>query len=222
MAEKQPRRRRSEEQKLKKKGYDHARGKSRVNIGEAFQRWRDLREVKGMKADVEVALFLLDSYKRYIKGPSASTLLKTGSNHELPPPPSLASNGTESQRYEKRSSIMMTSTGACIQEPSSLRHVSASESFDEVEVTIDEDDCNSVKNRISDLDSDIENITETTELKTSGADDSCDEEVYVPLIPTNTCPQHLSFYLIVKRRSWSHGRNKLHKFTVKMKMTLES
>lgn len=29
----------------------------------------------------------------------------------------------------------------------------------------------------------MENITETTELKTSGADDSCDEEVYVPLIP---------------------------------------
>ncbi|XP_039989138.1 uncharacterized protein LOC120793277 isoform X2 [Xiphias gladius] len=97
-------------------------------------------------------------------------------------------------RHEKRSSITMTSTRACIQEPtalSSLRHVSASESFDEVEVTIDEDDCNSVKNRISDLDSDMENITETTELKTSGADDSCDEEVYVPLIPQRSTTSEL-------------------------------
>lgn len=61
MAEKkQPKRRRSEEQKLKKKGYDQARAKSRVNIGEAFQRWRDLRELEGMKTDAEVALCLLD------------------------------------------------------------------------------------------------------------------------------------------------------------------
>ncbi|KAI3352331.1 hypothetical protein L3Q82_005298 [Scortum barcoo] len=61
MAERQPKRRRSEEQKLKKKGFDQARAKTRINIGEAFQRWRELRELKGMKTDVEVALFLLDS-----------------------------------------------------------------------------------------------------------------------------------------------------------------
>ncbi|KAK0136565.1 hypothetical protein N1851_027300 [Merluccius polli] len=60
MAEKQPKRRRSEEHKLKKKGYDQARGRSRVNIGEAFQRWRDLRDLKGLKTDAEVALLLLD------------------------------------------------------------------------------------------------------------------------------------------------------------------
>lgn len=45
---------------LKKKGYDQARGKCRVNIGEAFQRWRDLRELLGLKLDADVALFLLD------------------------------------------------------------------------------------------------------------------------------------------------------------------
>lgn len=61
MAEKKkPKRIRSEEQKWKKKFYDQARAKSRVNIGEAFQQWRDLREIKGMKTDAEVALFLLD------------------------------------------------------------------------------------------------------------------------------------------------------------------
>ena len=62
MDEKQPKRRRSEEQKLKMKGYDQARGKSRVNIGGAFRRWRDLRESEGFKSDAEVALFLLDRW----------------------------------------------------------------------------------------------------------------------------------------------------------------
>ncbi|XP_054473151.1 uncharacterized protein LOC129105905 [Anoplopoma fimbria] len=116
--------------------------------------------------------------------------------------------------YEKRSSILMTSTGTCMQEPtalSSLGCLSASErgkqrqlddvehqsetthvatevdwlqdSFEEMEVTIDGDECNSVKSRLSDLDSDLENFAETTELNAPGADDSCDEEVYVPLIP---------------------------------------
>lgn len=34
--------------------------KSRHNIGEAFQRWGDLSELKGMKTDAEVAVFLLE------------------------------------------------------------------------------------------------------------------------------------------------------------------
>ncbi len=31
----------SEEQNIKKKGYNQARGRTRVNIGAAFQRWRE-------------------------------------------------------------------------------------------------------------------------------------------------------------------------------------
>ncbi|XP_008294770.1 uncharacterized protein LOC103368241 [Stegastes partitus] len=64
MAEKRPKRIRSAEHKQKKKHYDQSRAKTRINIGEAFQRWRDLRELKGMKTDAEVAVFLLDSYLR--------------------------------------------------------------------------------------------------------------------------------------------------------------
>ncbi|XP_056252045.1 uncharacterized protein LOC130181666 [Seriola aureovittata] len=114
--------------------------------------------------------------------------------------------------YEKISSISMTSTGTCRPNAlSSVARVSASErgktsqqddvehqsetapkatevdrlqgSFEEMEVTIDEHECTSVKNRISDLDNDMENIRETTDLRAAGADDSCDERVYVPLIP---------------------------------------
>ncbi|XP_030271471.1 uncharacterized protein LOC115580887 [Sparus aurata] len=112
--------------------------------------------------------------------------------------------------YEMKSSISLTSTGTCMDEPparSSAEHVSrgkqddvdhqsdttleASEvnylqdSCDEMDVAIDE---NSMKNRLSDLDSDIEKVAETSELSGPGADDSCDEEVYVPTIPQ----RHLS------------------------------
>ncbi len=50
----------SEEQNIKKKVYDQARGRTRVNIGADFQQWRELKEQEGLEAEVEVALFLLD------------------------------------------------------------------------------------------------------------------------------------------------------------------
>ncbi|XP_044204586.1 uncharacterized protein LOC122980530 isoform X3 [Thunnus albacares] len=115
---------------------------------------------------------------------------------------------------ERRSSVLMISTGRCTQESTSLlslRHLSASErdkqcqqddddehqfdstdttsevdclqdSFEEMEVTLENDKFNSVKNRESDLHSDVDNVTATAELSAPGADDSCDEEVYVPVI----------------------------------------
>ncbi len=50
----------SEEQNIKKKGYDQARGRTHVNIRAAFQRWRELEEREGLESDTEVALFLFD------------------------------------------------------------------------------------------------------------------------------------------------------------------
>uniref|UniRef100_A0A672Q0Z3 Uncharacterized protein n=1 Tax=Sinocyclocheilus grahami TaxID=75366 RepID=A0A672Q0Z3_SINGR len=41
------------------KGYNQKRGRTRVNIGAAFQRWRELKEREGLESDAEVALFLL-------------------------------------------------------------------------------------------------------------------------------------------------------------------
>ncbi|KAI3377880.1 hypothetical protein L3Q82_009019, partial [Scortum barcoo] len=54
------------------------------------------------------------------------------------------------------------------------------DSFVEMDVTIDEDECSSVKNRLSEVNSDMENDIETAELR--AADDSGDEDVYVPII----------------------------------------
>lgn len=69
---------------MTKKRLDQARAQTRVNIGVAFQRWRQLREMKGLKSDAMVAVFLLDSYEK----DSSST----PSEHGLtgPPPPSVS------------------------------------------------------------------------------------------------------------------------------------
>ncbi|XDV36230.1 hypothetical protein PO909_006052 [Leuciscus waleckii] len=61
MAEILPTRKRSEKYNWKNKCYDRARARTRVNIGKAFQRWRDFKEREGLKTDAEVDLFLLDT-----------------------------------------------------------------------------------------------------------------------------------------------------------------
>ncbi|ROI47839.1 hypothetical protein DPX16_16262 [Anabarilius grahami] len=50
-----------DDKKAKKKELDRARNKTRVNIGPAFPRWRELRVLKGLKTDAELATFLLDN-----------------------------------------------------------------------------------------------------------------------------------------------------------------
>lgn len=45
---------------LAKKLSDKERDKTRINIGLAFPRWRELRELKGLQSDSELALLLLD------------------------------------------------------------------------------------------------------------------------------------------------------------------
>ncbi|CAM4572884.1 unnamed protein product [Leuciscus chuanchicus] len=53
-----------------KRASDKARSKTRVNLGLAFVRWRQMKFAFGLKSDAELATFLLD---RYEKGPSTST-----------------------------------------------------------------------------------------------------------------------------------------------------
>lgn len=44
----------------KKRECNRAHAKTRINIGRAFERWRELRDLKVFKTDAETALFLLD------------------------------------------------------------------------------------------------------------------------------------------------------------------
>lgn len=50
----------TEEKQAKKKELVRARDKTRLNIGAAFLRWRELRNRKGFKTDPELATFLLN------------------------------------------------------------------------------------------------------------------------------------------------------------------
>ncbi|XP_065109924.1 uncharacterized protein [Paramisgurnus dabryanus] len=75
----------------RKKAYDKARSRTRVNIGSAFQRWRDLKEHEGLRSDAEVAFFLLD---RYDKVTFISTPYKPGACK--PPPLSVSSVSSQS------------------------------------------------------------------------------------------------------------------------------
>ncbi len=50
----------SEKQNNKKKGSDQTRGRARVNIGAAFQRWREVRSGKGLNRTLRLCcLFLI-------------------------------------------------------------------------------------------------------------------------------------------------------------------
>ncbi|XDV39899.1 hypothetical protein PO909_009075 [Leuciscus waleckii] len=49
---------------MTKKRLEHARAQTRVNIGVAFPRWRQLRDSKGLKTDAMVAVFLLECYEK--------------------------------------------------------------------------------------------------------------------------------------------------------------
>ncbi|XP_071382060.1 uncharacterized protein [Centroberyx affinis] len=50
----------TEQAKRAKGESDRIRNKSRVNLGQAFTRWRELRQHKGFKTDTELACFLLN------------------------------------------------------------------------------------------------------------------------------------------------------------------
>ncbi|XP_033478880.2 uncharacterized protein LOC117254623 [Epinephelus lanceolatus] len=92
--------------------------------------------------------------------------------------------------YDKLCAILLPSTGTCRQKPAAPSRPGcvAAASFVEMQVTIEEEEeeSNSVKNRLSDLDSDTETASETTELSAPGADKSCDGDVYVPEMPQRT------------------------------------
>ncbi len=59
-AKKAKKRKPEAEKAAMKKALDKARGQTRVNIGAGFERWRQLRHLKGLKSEAEVAVFLLD------------------------------------------------------------------------------------------------------------------------------------------------------------------
>ncbi|XP_068564292.1 activating transcription factor 7-interacting protein 2 isoform X2 [Cebidichthys violaceus] len=67
------RRGKSSTKRRSRKRCPQAQRDSRVNIGLAFERWRELKATNGLKTDAEVALSLLDVMKRPPSSPTSST-----------------------------------------------------------------------------------------------------------------------------------------------------
>ncbi|XP_059917444.1 uncharacterized protein LOC132464840 [Gadus macrocephalus] len=73
-----------------KREAERARNKTRVNIGVAYERWRELRDLRNLKSDAEMATFLIDSYEN-LTSPTSSTPCKRRRNLPLPPASSIHS-----------------------------------------------------------------------------------------------------------------------------------
>ncbi|KAJ0060515.1 hypothetical protein NL108_014994 [Boleophthalmus pectinirostris] len=58
---------------LRKRERDKERGHTKVILGDSFQRWRALKQEKGLKTDALVAKFLLDSYDNVSTAPLPQT-----------------------------------------------------------------------------------------------------------------------------------------------------
>ncbi|XP_028299205.1 uncharacterized protein LOC114461400 isoform X2 [Gouania willdenowi] len=80
----------SEEAKKRKRERDHARGKTRVELGKEFARWRRMKEEAGCKTDSLFSTLLLNCYE---KNPS-TTLPKDRSKR--PPPQHVSTIVSES------------------------------------------------------------------------------------------------------------------------------
>ncbi|XP_077350364.1 uncharacterized protein LOC144000424 [Festucalex cinctus] len=89
-AAKQPKKRRvlSEDTKRRKRESGRIKGQSRINIGPAFSRWRDLKDDEGFPTDAALALFLLDYYQQ--------SNSKANKQHLQPPQPIVSSIKKES------------------------------------------------------------------------------------------------------------------------------
>ncbi|XP_073669281.1 uncharacterized protein [Paramisgurnus dabryanus] len=79
--------------------------KSRVNIGIAFSRWKELMKAKEFQRDAEVACFLLDSYESTLLIGNTSTPMKS-KHFQVPTAPALSSISSGTDRDEHLSAIV--------------------------------------------------------------------------------------------------------------------
>ncbi|XP_041834095.1 uncharacterized protein LOC121635100 [Melanotaenia boesemani] len=154
---------RYESQKL----YDQKRGKTRINIGVAFTRWRQLRNNKGLKSDAELATFLLD---RFEKGPQTSTPMKRGVWH-ADTISSIASSDTDEQGDKATSELAKADTT----KPHGLAELewSLTEMSIDDEQHVDEGAINDLRNSIIDWagDAPLERPIQTEEMDIGDEED---------------------------------------------------
>lgn len=169
-----------------KKRLDQARSQTRVNIGIAFQRWRQLREVKGLKSDAMVAVFLLDSYEK----DSSSTHVKHELTGSPPPAVSIILEESLSDRDDDFSVGVEELDNSSAEETAIQQFHESVSSLDLNVDDISTDDLNNIQNTTIKWEDDtwypdkeLESVSSLEEDEASEVDvdyDDSDDEDYVP------------------------------------------
>ncbi|XP_073711610.1 uncharacterized protein [Misgurnus anguillicaudatus] len=180
-----------QEKAINKKYLDKQRNQTRVNIGVAFQRWRELRDLKGLKSDAMMALFLLDSYEKEI---STSTPSKSGFTRPPPPVSSIVAESL-SDRDDDFSVAGVEELDSSSVQDKNIQQLDASMSSLDLDV-ISEDEFNNIENSTIDWedntwcpDMETESVSSLEEEETKEIDtdyDDSDDEDYMPRICVRT------------------------------------
>ncbi|KAJ0063545.1 hypothetical protein NL108_003850 [Boleophthalmus pectinirostris] len=113
------------------------RSKTKVILGDSFQRWRALKQTKGLKTDALVAKFLLDSYDNVTSAPQPETPW-------VRPPQPLVSTVVQESVSDRDADFFVLSSDSSSEEETSAPHKKARPSTSRNEP--DEEEFNSLQN----------------------------------------------------------------------------
>ncbi|XP_065153422.1 uncharacterized protein [Paramisgurnus dabryanus] len=102
----------SEETRKRKRESDRSKGRTRIIIGPAFARWRELKEEEGFVTDADLAVMLLDYYES--RGPATSTPYKGEGTSKPPGPP--VSSVTDSSDHDRGREMVLSGVEELITE----------------------------------------------------------------------------------------------------------
>ncbi|KAF3695393.1 hypothetical protein EXN66_Car011069 [Channa argus] len=140
-AKKGKRRKTLAEKEERRKETDKARFKSRIYIGMAFPRWRELREEKNFQTDTDLALYLLDCYddRSVISAPSKYGYKPPG----LPPLSTI-----EAESISDRDEDILSDAEEL--DDVQIQQVETSDSMNVCSVEVDIDEYNDIRNTVID------------------------------------------------------------------------
>lgn len=184
-SKKRKRRKTLEEKKDKQREFDRARNKTRINIGAAFRRWRELRDQRSLKTDADLALFLLDRYE----GRSSTVPTPTKRRTVTEPIPPVSTSDGESPSDREDDFGGLDDLDFSEDEETSVQVYETNLTAQDIDDGIDEEYFNHIQNSIIDWaedrtwcsGEDTEDVPTSEEDEESDYDGSDDEEDIPPL-----------------------------------------
>ncbi|KAK7915791.1 hypothetical protein WMY93_011552 [Mugilogobius chulae] len=151
------------------------RDRNRIYLGSAFQRWRDIRVLKGFRTDADLALFLMNSYQSQSEASTSTPL--TGKRRRIPMPALSCVEESLSEREEDYTEfeIQLAQGETATEEHGEEHGLCRGENWD----ILDENTINSLENSIIDWTDDTWTPTKNTEeVSTSEEDETIEVDSY--------------------------------------------